>query len=93
MTSQAWTLRPNLIATDIAESTVTLDIDAAVYYGLETTGRRIWQLLEEPQTVASLVAVLTDEYDVSEEACTGSVTAFLAELEGLNLIVSASAPT
>lgn len=92
MTTQLWTLRHDVIATDVTDSIVALDLDAASYYGVEATGRRIWQLLEEPQSVDSLVAVLTEEYDVSVERCTTSVGEFLAELESLALIVPATHP-
>jgi hypothetical protein len=92
MTTQLWTLRHDVIATDVTDSIVALDLDAGSYYGFESTGRRIWQLLEEPQSVDSLVAILTEEYDVSVERCATSVGAFLAELESLTLIVPATDP-
>lgn len=93
MTNHAWKLRDDLIATDVTESIVALDLDNAAYYGVESTGRRIWQLLEEPQTIDSLVTVLTEEYEVPADRCAASVRNFLVELEGLDLVVPASLPT
>lgn len=91
MSTEAWTLRPDLFATDVNEATIALDLDASAYYGVEATGRRIWQLLETPQTESSIVEVLCDEYDVTAAQCAASVEAFLAELRKLGLIIPAAA--
>lgn len=61
------------------ELRVVLNEDLA-YLGLNEVGQRIWDLIESPQTLASLVEVLTDEYDVSEADCTRDVTKYVEAL-------------
>jgi hypothetical protein len=38
-----------------------------------STARRIWKLLETPQTIETLCRVLRREYDVEPDACTHDV--------------------
>jgi hypothetical protein len=47
---------------------------------------RIWELLEEPLGVESLVERLEAEYAVASEELRSDVTAFLAQLEDLQAI-------
>lgn len=44
------------------------------------TGRFLWELLEQEQTVESLVAALLERYDVSAELATKDVAAFLENI-------------
>jgi hypothetical protein len=48
--------------------------------------QRIWELLETPQTVATICRVLTSEYDVDVNACCVEVGAYLADLYAEDLI-------
>jgi len=74
------------IGTELDDETVILDLDAGMYSGLDAVGTRIWQLLENEQTVAALRAVLLDEYDVSVDQCHQDLLVFLKDLAGQNLI-------
>ena len=67
------------------EVRVVLNEDLA-YLGLNDVGQRIWDLLASPRTVAELVALLTEEYDVSAAECTADVTAYVDALAGHKLV-------
>jgi hypothetical protein len=47
--------------------------------------RRVWDLLETPQTIETICRVLGREYDLPQHACQTEVQAFLSQLyrEGL----------
>jgi hypothetical protein len=55
-------------------------LESSRYYGLNRVGRRIWELLEEPTTVAALCARLVREFDVAPERCADEVLGFLGSL-------------
>lgn len=69
--------RAGLMAADMNGSAVMMDIMTGKYYNLGQVGGRIWELLEEPMTVSTLVQKLTAEYDVSAEQCRADITPFL----------------
>ena len=79
--------REGLMAADMNGSTVMMDIMTGKYYNLGQVGGRIWELLEEPMTVAALIEKLTDEYDVSAQQCRADTVPFLATLVQRGLLV------
>lgn len=81
--------REGLMTADMNGSAVMMDIMTGKYYNLGEIGGRIWELLEEPMTVSSLVEKLTAEYDVSAEQCRSDVAPFLDKLLERGLLVSA----
>jgi len=85
-----FTLAPSAISTSMPGETVILDANGDQYFSLEGIGPRIWQLLEAPATVASIVATIRDEYEVEAGTCERDVVEMLGELIERGLIVSTS---
>ena len=71
----------DVMAANVDDELVMLRMESNGYFGLDAIGRRIWEMLEEPRTVASICSTLLDEYDVDAAACEADVLYFLAELE------------
>ncbi|MFC5652876.1 lasso peptide biosynthesis PqqD family chaperone [Paenibacillus solisilvae] len=67
---------------------VMMSIDTGKYYNLGSIGGRIWELLETPMSVESLIATLTSEYDIDAASCENHVVMFLQQLSKENLIQS-----
>ena len=42
------------VSCDLAEEVAILDVTSGIYYGLNTVGARIWQLVQEPRMVSEL---------------------------------------
>ena len=79
--------REGLMTADMNGSAVMMDIMTGKYYNLGEVGGRIWELLEEPMTVAALVQKLTAEYDVSAKQCRADMLPFLEKLLERGLLV------
>ena len=71
---------------DLGDERVLLNARTGTYYGLDDVGSRIWELLDEPRTVAGLRDRLLEEYDVDRETCAEHVEELLAELLEAGLI-------
>ena len=69
-----------LIFSSLDEGTVMMSLENSEYYGLDSIGRRIWELMETPVKVSTICASLTGEYDVDPEQCRKDVIAFLEQL-------------
>ena len=80
--------REGLMAADMNGSAVMMDIMTGKYYNLGEVGGRIWELLEEPMTLDTLVQKLTAEYDVSAERCRSDMLPFLNTLIERGLLVA-----
>lgn len=73
------------VYSDLAGEAVILHLKSGVYYGLNTVGARIWELIQEPKAVKDIRNALLEEYDVKLENCEKDLLALLRKLlsEGL----------
>jgi hypothetical protein len=65
---------------------VMLDPRTSQYFALDAVGLRVWELLEQPHSVAALCSALEGEFEVSPEACRRDLLAFLEQLEKAELL-------
>jgi len=75
-----------VFASHIDDEVVMMNIQSGKYYGMDTIGSRIWELINEKIQVQQVVDQLLDEYDVSEEQCKNDVLEFLDELNENKLV-------
>jgi hypothetical protein len=81
------------VACDLAGEAVILNIKDGVYYGLNSTGAQVWNLLQKPQIVSDILSALLQQYDVEPERCEQDLLALLHELAARDLIeISNEAP-
>ncbi len=81
---------PELISTDVDGEKVMMSIENGEYFGLDSVGSRIWELIENPIKVEVLVNLLIDEFDVSKEQCEVDTLEFLNELMEKKLLIIVS---
>lgn len=58
---------PKPVAVDMDGETVMMDIDMGSYFALTGSGSFIWATLEQPVTLAEIVAAVRAEFDVSDD--------------------------
>jgi len=73
-------------ATSIAGETVLVAMTPARYFGLDEVGTRIWQLVQQPTTVADIRDVLVREYDVTADRCEQDLIGLLSQMLHNDLI-------
>ena len=74
------------VSSDLGGETILLSMQSAMYYGLDSVGARIWELLREPVRVSEIRDVIAREYDVEIDRCESDVLAFLKDLAAKGLI-------
>ena len=74
------------VSCDLADEVVVLSLKAGVYYGLNSVGARIWNLLQQPRRVGEVCAVLLKEYDIDPDSCERDLVALLRDLAAHQLI-------
>ncbi len=75
-----------VIFQDLDGETVLLDMKNGQYFGLDSIGTRIWQLLVAGTRPDDIIDTLLAEYRVSPEQCQQDVAAFLQRLALRSLI-------
>lgn len=76
----------DILASSLDNETILLSIQNSKYYGMASTGNRIWELLAEPTTGEALIETLLAEYEIDKEQCEQDVLSFLGELLSAKLI-------
>ena len=65
--NQQMKIPSQVMARQVGDETVILDLAGGTYYGLDPVGARVWQLIGEGRTLAEICDTLLDEYDVTRE--------------------------
>ena len=76
----------DILSTEIKGELVLLSVERQKYFSLRTTSQRIWELLEEPRTLAQICKRLVEEYDIEPQACEREAEIFLRNLWDERLI-------
>ena len=68
------------VASTIDEELVVLNERTGEYQGLTGIGPEVWDRIQDPVTVGTVVDQVMAEYDVDRETCTADVSDFVADL-------------
>lgn len=82
---------PDVIAQQVADETVLMDLKTEAYFGLNETGTRIWQLVSDRRTVGEISRSLADLFDAPAPRVREDMETLLAELQESGLIHTAVA--
>lgn len=77
---QKITRHPDMLSAEIGGEAVMMSIEKGAYFGLNPIATRIWDLIEQPRSIAELIEVITSEYEVSNEQCAADVQEFTADM-------------
>jgi hypothetical protein len=76
----------NQVACEVSGELVILDMKSSQYFGLNPVGLRIWNLIQEPRTVAEVRDGILAAYpDVDVQRCTTDVVELLEQLTAADL--------
>jgi len=79
-------ISPQAMARTVGDETVILDLASGTYFGLDPVGARMWQLMADGQTLATICDTLLDEYEVTREALEGDILRLTEELRFKGLV-------
>lgn len=74
------------MAASLDDETILMSTEGNRYFSLNSVGRYIWESLAEPQTMANLVDVIQDNFEVDTVTARQDVEEFLEVLESRNLV-------
>jgi hypothetical protein len=77
---------PGVTAAPVGDDLVILNLARDDYVALDVIGRRVWELVEEPRTVADVCASLRSEFEDPAQRIEADVLDFLNELSSEGLV-------
>jgi hypothetical protein len=85
---QSWRARDGVVSAEL-DGDLTLFDGADTAFVLNHTAADVWELLQQPGDVSSVVDVLAERYGVPPAAIADDVTSLLRELAARGLVVPA----
>jgi Coenzyme PQQ synthesis protein D (PqqD) len=68
------------------DEVAVLNLDRALYFGLKGVAAHIWDLLQEPRSVAEICDDVTAQFDVASDVCRADVSSFVLSLCNAGLV-------
>ncbi len=84
--SDVYRRHPDLRLTALDDEGVVLHLGTLRYFTVNDTGRTILSALETPCSFESLVAAVTNDFEVTQEEAERTTRAFLAQCEAAGLV-------
>ena len=75
-----------LLASDLDEEIIFMNLDSGDYIGINDVGATIWKLIEQPRSVEDIVQHLLEEYEVERSICEEKTIEFLLLLQTENML-------
>jgi coenzyme PQQ synthesis protein D (PqqD) len=72
---------------DVGDELVVLELSTTTYLTLNGTAKDLWESVVSTTTVAALVELLVERYEITPELAGADVASFLASLDERNLLV------
>lgn len=80
------TIPEHVMARQVGEDCVMLDLASGTYFGLDRVGARAWQLLAEGRTIPEVCERMVEEYDAPREKIEQDVTQLVEQLIANGLV-------
>jgi PqqD family protein of HPr-rel-A system len=74
------------LTAEVEGETVMFDPSKGKYFSLAGVGGRIWDLLEQPRSVADVCHAVSAEFEIDASECQPEVVAFLDDLREAGLV-------
>lgn len=71
---------------DLNGESVVLSLKNGKYYGLNSIGAIIWELLQKPVTISKIERKILSEYEVEKRECSREVENFIAQMKDEGLV-------
>lgn len=85
------TIPKEVMARQVGDETVILNLVSGTYFGLDPVGARIWQLIGQGLNLTDICDTLLTEFDVTHENLQRDIAKLVVELQDQGLVI-ATAP-
>ena len=86
LTRQRFTVSPRVLCQEVAGEAVLLDLETEKYFGLNTVGLRVWQLLQRSGDPGEIFRTLASEYSVDPDTLAADLQDLLQRLRQAGLV-------
>ena len=85
---QTITISSEVLAQEVNDEIVLLDLNNEQYLGLNEVGARVWQLLEEGVNLKEIYYKLLEEYDVDKNLLKTDLTDLVTSMSEAGIVIT-----
>jgi hypothetical protein len=74
------------VSCPLGEESAILNLKNSVYYGLNEVGARVWNLVQQPRSIAEVRDAIADEYEVEPGRCEREIIDIVQKLKDEGLV-------
>jgi len=86
------TIRPDVVFKELSGEGVLLDLASGMYFGLDETSTRLWQLISERRLLRRVFDDMLAEFDVDPERLQQNLLSFVEDLTRRSLVSFSGVP-
>jgi len=75
-----------LMASELDDEIVMLNVQRGNYYGLSGVAKRIWEHLDSPKSIGDVCQLLQAEFEVEPAQCIKDVLGFVEQMISENMV-------
>ena len=79
-------ISPEVLCQEVSGETVLLDLKSESYFGLDATGTRIWQLIQDDGNLSAAFNTMLGEFSVEEDQLLKDFSELIQQLSDAKLI-------
>ena len=79
-------IRKDVVFRELEGEMVLLNLATGIYFGLDSVGTRIWELIDGHRSADEIVRTVTAEYEVDAETCAADLARFFQTLQDNELV-------
>lgn len=76
----------DVVFCELSGELALLDLRSNTYYGLNKVGARVWEMIQEPRSLAELCEAVVQRYDVDPARCRSDIEALVRQLADAKLV-------
>lgn len=76
----------HILFQEVGGNAALLNLDTETYFGLDDVGTRMWQAMEQTETIGAAVAALAEVYDAPLEVLERDIVQLVLDLEKNGLV-------
>jgi len=82
-------ISPDVLCQEVNGEMVLLDLKSESYFGLDITGARIWQLMQDHDHLDAVLDTMLDEFEVERDQLTHDICNLIIALRDAGLVTVA----
>ncbi len=79
-------IKNNIVSCDLDGEAAILNMNDGIYYGLDPIGAKIWNLIQKPVSINSIVDEILVEFDIDLNNCLSDTIELIEELYNNGLV-------